>query len=124
MTTAKHVLLIDDDTVQLQLREQVLRHAGFSTATAADGEAALAVLRDVAQPRVDAIVTDHLLPGLGGAELVRRIRALRPDVPILVITGLLDAEPEYTGLDIAFRPKPVLAAELIAALRSVTQRTS
>jgi len=116
----KHVLLIDDDPLQLIVREQVLREAGFATSTAATGEAAVAALRAGEGASIDAVVTDHMLPGLGGAELVRAIRAARPQVPVLVVTGLVDAAPDYHGLNVEFRTKPFPALELIATLRTLT----
>jgi DNA-binding response OmpR family regulator len=112
-------LLIDDDELQLDVREQVLREAGFATSCAQSGEAAVAKLREAGAP-VDVVLTDHMLPGLGGAELVRALRSVAPQVPIVVITGLLEAEPEYEGLGVHFRTKPLPAAELIATLREVT----
>jgi DNA-binding response OmpR family regulator len=115
----KHVLLIDDDELQLGVREQVLREAGFATSCAENGEAAVAKLRE-AGARVDVVLTDHMLPGLGGAELVRALRSVAPQVPIVIITGLLEAEPEYEGLAVHFRTKPLPATELIATLREIT----
>jgi len=99
----------------------VLREAGFEISSATSGEAAVAKLGDAGAPRVDAIVTDHMLPGLGGADLVRALRGVAPHVPIIVITGLLEAEPEYEGLGVEFRMKPLPAPELIKTLRDATR---
>ncbi len=113
------ILLIDDEAAQLKIRAQILRNAGLSTLTAETGEAALGILRSEQGPSIGAIVTDHMLPGLGGAELVRALRDIRPDVPILVVTGLPEAEPEYAGLGVQFRCKPFPAEELITTLRAL-----
>ncbi len=118
-TAPKHVLLIDDEVSQLKLRTQILHNAGIATLTAGTGEAALGLMRSEQGPTVRAIVTDHMLPGLGGADLVRALRALRPEIPILVITGLPDAEPEYAGLRVRFHTKPFPAEDLIASLRAL-----
>ncbi len=117
------ILLIDDDAVQLRVRQAVLHDAGFEVAGAISAEAALALLRAEEGARVAAVVTDHMLPGLSGADVVREIRKVRPGIPVVVVTGLPGAEAEYAGLDIQFRQKPCPPEELIALVRSVTQRT-
>ena len=120
------VLLIDDSPVQLRAREAVLRGAGFEVLIATTAETALALLRsEPLASSVGTIVTDHVLPGASGVDFVRQLRALHPRLPVIVITGLPDAEPEYAGLDIVFRLKPCPPLELIAVVRdSVKNRAS
>ncbi|HEU5451401.1 MAG TPA: response regulator [Terriglobales bacterium] len=117
------VLLIDDDAVQLRVRETVLRQAGFQVCVATSGEGALALLRSEAVD-VDAAVCDHVLPGIGGPELVRRLRELRPQLPVVVLTGRPGVEHEYAGLQVAFRLKPLPPPELIALLLSLVRRAA
>jgi CheY-like chemotaxis protein len=112
------VLLIDDNPVQLRAREAVLRNAGFETHIATTQESALALLRSKAADGLGAIVTDHIMPGRGGGEFVRSLRDVRPDVPVIVITGLAEAEEDYSGLGVTFRQKPCPPEELIALVRS------
>jgi len=99
------ILLIDDNPLQLKVRETVLRQAGFQVSVATTAESALATLRALPE-RVGLIITDHLMPGTSGAELVRQVRAAKIQVPIIVLSGLAEAEPEYEGLDVSFRIKP------------------
>ena len=68
--------------------------------------------------RVGLVITDHLMPGGNGSELVRQMRASHIWVPVIVLSGLSEAEPEYEGLDVAFRMKPFPPAELIELARS------
>lgn len=113
------VLLIDDNPVQLRAREAVLRNAGFETQIATTQESALTLLRS--QPtgdRIGAIVTDHIMPGRSGAEFVRILRSAKPGVPVIVITGMAEAESDYRDLGVAFRHKPCPPEELIALVRS------
>ena len=120
---AKPILLLDDDAIQLRVRQAILQDAGFSVDTATTAEAALALLQPGARRNFAAVITDHLLSKDTGAELVPQIRALLPDIPIVVITGLPGAEAEYEGWSVHFRQKPCPPEELIALVRSVTQST-
>ena len=111
------VLLVDDNPLQLSVREAVLRTAGFQVSAATTAESALATLR-VLRDRIGVVVTDHLMPGCSGSQLARQIRALDPWIPIIVLSGLPEAESEYAGLNVVFRPKPLPPQELIDLLRS------
>lgn len=120
-----HVLLIDDSPLQLRVREAVLRDAGFRVSIATTAESALVLLRIAAvADTVNVVITDHLMPDMNGVDLVRAVRALRPALPIIVITGLPDAEDEYAGLDVQFRVKPVSPPELIQLVRDNTEQAA
>jgi DNA-binding response OmpR family regulator len=121
----RRVLLIDGSPLQLRVREAVLRGAGFEVCTASTAESAHALLRN--EPpgaRVGVIVTDHILPGASGAEFVCQLREMKPSVPVIVITGLPEAEDEYEGLGVIFRQKPCPPPELIALVRDALQGKS
>jgi DNA-binding response OmpR family regulator len=121
---AIHILLVDDDPLQVQVREAILHDAGFRVTVATSAETALALLRSDHQAcKVDAVITDHVLPGASGAEFVRSMRKLAPSMPIVVLTGMLTAEPEYQGSDVIFRAKPVPPADLIETLRTEIARS-
>ena len=111
------ILLVDDNAVQLSIREAVLRNAGFRVSLATTPESALATLRVLPQ-HISAVVTDHLMPGCTGAELVRQIRTFNPELPVIVLSGLAEAEAEYNGLSVIFRLKPLPPSELIELLHS------
>jgi DNA-binding response OmpR family regulator len=111
------VLLVDDNPVQLSVREAVLRKAGFQVSIATTAESALATLRTLGD-RIGVIVTDHLMPGRSGPELVRRIRAENDWIAVIVLSGLPDANSEYEGLEVVFRAKPLPPPELIELVRS------
>ena len=110
---ARRVLLIDDSPLQLRVREAVLRDAGFEVCIATTAEGAIALLRADVGKTISTIVTDHVMPDVSGAEFVKQIRAIQPQVPVIVITGLPDAESEYEGLDVHFRTKPIAPPDLI-----------
>jgi DNA-binding response OmpR family regulator len=118
--TLRPILLIDDNPLQLKVRETILRQAGFPVSIATRAESAFAALRAVPE-RVGLIITDHLMPGWTGSELVRRIRAAGIQVPIVVLSGLQEAELEYQGLDVVFRVKPFPPEELIELAHSLLE---
>jgi len=110
-----HLLLIDDDPVQLSIREAVLRHAGFAVSIATTAEGAMALLRS--QPLASSlrvIITDHVMPGATGAEFVCALRTVNPTVPVIVVSGLPEIESEYEGLNVRFLAKPCFPPQLIA----------
>ncbi len=111
------ILLVDDNPVQLQVREMVLRRAGFSVSIATSAESALVLIR-TARQHVALVITDHLMPGVGGVEFVKRLRATGEPMPVVVLSGLPDAELEYKDLDVAFRLKPLPPLELIELVRA------
>ncbi len=111
------VLLVDDNPVQLSVREAVLRRAGFQVSIATTAESALATLHTI-RDHIGVIVTDHLMPGCSGPELVRRIRAENDWIAVIVLSGLPDANFEYEGLEVVFRAKPLPPLELIESVRS------
>lgn len=111
------VLLVDDTPVQLQVRETILRNAGFGVAIATSAESALALLRTASQ-HVGLVITDHVMPGTSGSEFVRRLRASDTEMPVIVLSGMPDAEQEYQGLNVAFRLKPLPPEELIELVRT------
>lgn len=110
-------MLIDDDPLQLRVREAVLRDAGMQVDVATTAESALALLRTEGGSKIGAIVTDHIMPGVSGAVFVRALREKKPDVPVIVISGLAEAEDEYAGLNVHFLLKPCPPPELIKLVR-------
>ena len=113
----RQVLLIDDNPLQLTVREAILRDAGFQVSVATTADSALATLR-VLPDRIGVVVTDHIMPGCTGAELVQQIRALNGWLPIVVLSGLPEAENEYHGMNVVFRSKPFPPSELIDLVRA------
>ncbi len=121
VNSSSQVLLIDDNPLQLSVREAVLRNAGFQVSIATTADSALATLH-VLPDRIGVVVTDHLMPGCSGAELVRKIRAENDWIPVIVLSGLADAGSEYAGMEVVFRSKPFPPTELIELVRSSLAR--
>ncbi len=118
------VLLVDDNPVQLKVRELVLRKAEIETHVATNAPSALALLRsDVGRQKIGAVVTDHIMPKMDGVEFVKQLRAFNPGLPVIVISGLPDADQEYSDLNVIFRLKPCDPDELITLVKSVLKRS-
>ncbi len=115
----KQVLLLDDNPAQLLVREMVLRKGGLEAHVATSSQSALAFLRtEPGQEKIGAVITDHIMPGMDGAEFVRQLRSFNPDIPVIVISGLAEAEQEYSDLSVTFRTKPLEPEDLIALVRT------
>jgi CheY-like chemotaxis protein len=114
------ILLVDDNSIQATTRKAILMRSGRSVAVASDGRQALLVLEDpeIAR-RVRLVVTDHLMPGMNGPEFVSQLRDRFPDLPVLVLSGMAEAEEEYRDLDVMFRVKPFPPDDLLALVRSL-----
>ena len=112
------VLMVDDDDGQLRIRASVLRSAGLEVSLASTAEGALEILRTNGS-EIGVVITDHLLPGLHGVDLVRELRRLDRSIPVVVLSGLPDIEPEYAGLDAIVRLKPFPAGELIRLIHGL-----
>jgi DNA-binding NtrC family response regulator len=108
----KHVLLLDDDPIQLKIREAILRSAGILVSIATTPDSALALMRTKIG-QFGAVVTDHLLQGQTGADFVRELRTFNPDIPVLVLSGMAEIEGEYEGMHAEIRQKPLPPEELI-----------
>ena len=121
---SKTVLLVDDNPIQLSARQMVLSQAGFEVQVATSSESALALLRTLSQAnKIGVIVTDHIMPQATGSDFVRLVREVNPGVPVIVISGLPDAEREYEGMNIIFRQKPCAPTELISLVESSVRKS-
>jgi len=119
----RQVLLIDDNPVQLTVRELVLRKADIDTHVATNAASALALLRsEVGRQKIGAVLTDHVMPKMDGVEFVKQLRSFNPGLPVIVISGLPDADQEYGDLNVIFRLKPCDPDELIALVKTVLRR--
>jgi DNA-binding NtrC family response regulator len=122
----KQALLLDDNIPQLTVRELVLRQAQVESHVATKAQSALALLRsDLGKAKIGVVITDHLMPDMDGVEFVRELRTFNRDIPVVVISGLPDADAEYAGLNIIFRVKPCDPEDLISLVKTALNcRTS
>jgi CheY-like chemotaxis protein len=111
------ILLVDDNDIQAATRKAILARSGHSVAVAQDGYQALQLLEEARAVRL--VITDHLMPRMKGPQFVAELRRRFPHLPVLVLSGLEEAEEQYVGLDVLFRVKPLPPDELLALTRSL-----
>ncbi|WP_051272860.1 PAS domain S-box protein [Sphingomonas phyllosphaerae] len=114
------VLLVDDEDAVRASTADMLAELGFEVIEVASGEAALALVARGVVP--DLLITDHLMAGMSGVELIWALRATLPDLPVLIVSGYADVEgisPELPRLT-----KPFKSAELAARLSRILVGTS
>ena len=105
------ILVVDDDAGNRDVLARRLAREGYQTRTAADGEAALALLQGGSGPPVDLALLDVRMPGMDGYELLRRMKAdaaLR-DIPVLMISALDQLESVVRCIELGaedYLPKP------------------
>jgi len=118
------VLVVDDDEFMRQILADALSGAGHAVRSAADGRQALALLEE---ERPDLVVTDMVLTGMTGPQLVREVRRRAPSVPVLAVSGL---SPERiwppSGEDavpagVAFAAKPIDWARFLRAVGALAR---
>ncbi|MBK7905735.1 MAG: PAS domain S-box protein [Gemmatimonadetes bacterium] len=111
------VLVVEDEALVRALVERTLRSLGYTVVSAGSlADALAAVDRMPIPPRV--LVTDVVLPGAGGPEIARALRARLPEIAVLYISGYTErGSSSTTALDAPLLSKPFTAAELAAAIR-------
>lgn len=108
------ILLVDDNAIQAATRKAILARAGRRVLVAESGAVALNMLADeTLTSQIALVITDHLMPGMNGPELVKKLRELLPDTPVVVLSGLPDAESEYEAENVEFHLKPIAPEVLI-----------
>jgi len=117
-----HILIVDDDADIRLVLERMLRAAGYCVSSAEDGEAGWSAL---AADSYDLLITDHDMPKLLGLDLLRRLRAVKFDLPVILISGNMPwYEPDLLGL---LQPglalaKPFSSVDLMVNVRSLLIR--
>jgi len=114
------ILLVDDDPDVRLLTRTFLEHEGYSVFTSGDAERAAQIFSSVRQ--IDLVVTDLHMPGQSGLELGKALKATRPDVPVLVISGGVLEDRQRAGLQEkgwSFLAKPFRLPELLSTVHRI-----
>jgi CheY-like chemotaxis protein len=109
------VLLVDDNRSGLAARRAVLDELGYRTAVADTPLRALAMLRD---EHFDLLVTDYKMPDMDGIELISKVRTARPGLPVILLSGFVDAlgiTEKSSGADVVIMKSANEVPQLIRA---------
>ncbi len=114
------ILLVDDNYIQSATRRAILEGAGREVCIAQQGQQALELLSEpgTASP-LGLVITDHLMPVMGGPEFVTELRQRGYTLPVVVLSGFPDAESAYQGLNVVFRLKPFDPDSLIRLVQDL-----
>lgn len=121
--TPIRVLAVDDEPSLTELLSMAMRYEGWDPSTAASGSEAVRVARDV---HPDAVVLDMMLPDFDGLEVMRRIRAEQPEVPVIFLTAKDAVTDRINGLTAGgddYVTKPFSVEEVMARLRALLRRS-
>jgi len=115
------VLLVEDDASLRTLAVRVLRNYGYEVLVASGGREALAIASEP-QTLIDLVISDVVMPGMNGRQLVERLFEMRPAMPSLLISGYADDDILRRGVlqgDTAFLQKPFTPEQLARKVRGV-----
>ncbi|HEY2306370.1 MAG TPA: response regulator transcription factor [Streptosporangiaceae bacterium] len=117
------LLVVDDEPTILELLAGTLRFAGFDVLTAVSGAEAL---RAAATAKPDLILLDVMMPECDGFDVIRRIRAGGPRIPVIFLTARDSVHERVTGLTLGgddYVTKPFSLNEVLARIRAVLRRS-
>jgi two-component system, cell cycle sensor histidine kinase and response regulator CckA len=114
------ILVVDDESLLLTMAETILTDYGYCILTANGGQQALKILSGE-HVQIDLIITDLVMPGMGGRELVERVRQLMPGTRIMCTSGY--TLPADKQVDTPYLQKPFTSRELLAKVKQVLAHT-
>src|SRR6267143_3943272 len=116
------ILLVDDNPHGLVARRTVLEELGYSIRTATNGEEAL---HQLSLHQVDLVITDFRMPNMDGVELISRIRKLRADMPVILLSGFVEPlglTEQSTGADVVLSKSAGEVGFLVRSVRRLLNR--
>jgi EAL domain-containing protein (putative c-di-GMP-specific phosphodiesterase class I)/CheY-like chemotaxis protein len=115
------ILVVDDEPLVVEVHARILQRQGFEAVSAANGELAIEHLR---RSTFDAVVSDISMPGMDGIQLLRAVRDLELDLPVILITALPAIETAAKAVEygaLRYLTKPVEPAALLQAVQYAVQ---
>ena len=90
------ILCVDDEETPRTLRKLILQKQGYQVVTAASGAEALEVL---SQANISLVLSDQMMPGMTGTELTKSVKAMRPAMPVILISGVNEVPEDASFAD-------------------------
>jgi CheY-like chemotaxis protein len=120
----ERILLIDDEATLVEATQNMLQNIGYRVIGVTSSKEALNIFE--AQPDVfDIVITDQVMPDLTGIDLVKKITHIRPNIPLILMTGFSESvsaeESENLGID-AYLMKPVDTRKMATTIRRVLEK--
>jgi two-component system, cell cycle sensor histidine kinase and response regulator CckA len=115
------ILLVEDEAAVREAAKRMLRKYGYTVIEAKNGQDAL-MLWEREHRNIDLVLTDVVMPAMGGAELARTLRSGRPDLRVVFMSGYTQGTLELSSLDESasrFLPKPFTTEQLVGTLREL-----
>ncbi len=114
---SEHILVVDDESQIRDICDRLLTRLGYTVTIASEGGEALALLQANPAVPIDLVLTDLVMPGMGGLELRTAIAAVDPTLPLVLMSGYSEDALMIEANQGAFLPKPFTAEELAIAVR-------
>jgi two-component system, cell cycle sensor histidine kinase and response regulator CckA len=119
------VLLVEDEPLVRNLASHVLRNQGYNVLEASNGINALSIAQESSCQQIDLVLTDVVMPQMGGRELVRHLQARFPNIKVLFMSGYAEEFMSYydsINSDFGFIEKPIIPNALVTKVREVIDR--
>ena len=119
---AFRILLIDDNHNGLCARKMLLEEIGYDVSTAASAEDGLS---QFSQAKFDMVITDYKMPRMNGVEVIAQVRAIQPAIPIILISGMVDAlglNEKNTGADVVIAKSATEVTHMTRAVNRLLKR--
>jgi CheY-like chemotaxis protein len=115
------ILIVDDEAALLRISARLLERAGFHVLVAPNGIEGLDLWHK-RRAEIGLIITDVAMPRMGGHDLLEQVRDEAPDLPVIMMSGDPDGEPEFLARFRRVRlvTKPWIPEELVALVREMT----
>ncbi len=121
------MLLVEDDPLVRQLAQEILQRGGYVVDLASDAQAAMTILRADTDHTIQILLTDYLMPGASGHELATEACQLRPDLPMIIMSGYSDSEALHVNVAekmVSYLAKPFTSKSLLDAVDKAASRLS
>ncbi|HET7738521.1 MAG TPA: ATP-binding protein, partial [Tepidiformaceae bacterium] len=123
VSRAETILIAEDEEGVRGIVQRILEREGYRVILAGDGESALEVLRD--EPSIALLISDVVMPGMNGRELAEQASLIRPDIPVLFISGYPDDAIVRSGIlsaEVDFLQKPFTPDGLLRKVGAALQK--
>jgi PAS domain S-box-containing protein len=122
----ERLLFVDDEQMLVEVHQEILERLGYNVVAVRSGFEALELFSD--DPEIfHLVITDHAMPGITGIELSRKLLKIRPDIPIILCTGLTKTticqEAKDAGIS-ELVMKPIVMKDLAVLIRDVLKRSN